>query len=213
MPLFFTNEKPESPLRRNPSDPRSGMRPVQQAFPVFKVRGTDRKPAIPDRLPAVPTMTSAAKAALLKHTLNYNGTGQFYAKLTPGDPVNSNNGSLVFVGPEIVDTGLKLVRYKGSQNGSGRQMLWLRAEANRQYLVDCIVGTHYVPSNFKIEGPGVTQTVYSAFADDMGKKKISNIATDHIHFVLQAQNTAWYGFAVWNLTVTWFFFSCEVTKL
>jgi len=92
-------------------------------------------------------------------------------------------------------------------------MLWVRADAGRQYLVDCIVGTHYAPSNFQIEGPGVSQTVYSAFADDIEKNGINNIATDHIQFVLQAQNTAWYGFALWNLSVTWFFFSCEVTQL
>ena len=213
MPLFFTDSKPDSPLRRNPRDLGSSVRPAPQALPVLKVRGTDLKPAISGRLPTVQSLNSTTKAALLKQRLNYRGAGQIYAKVTPGDPVDSNKGSLVFVGPEIIDSGLKLARYKGSQNGSGRQMLWLRAEANRQYLVDCIVGTHYTPSNFKIEGPGVAQTVYSAFAEDMGKKKISNIATDHIHFILQAQNTAWYGFALWNLSVTWFFFSCEVTQL
>ena len=213
MPLFFTDSDPRNPLRRNPRDLRSAMRPAQQTLPVFKVRGTDRKSAIPGRLPAVQSMNSATKAALLKQALNYHGTGQSYAKLSPGNPVHPNKGSLVFVAPDIIDCGLKLARYKGSKNGSGRQMLWVRADAGRQYLVDCIVGTHYTPSNFKIEGPGVSQTVYSAFADDMGKKRINNIATDHLHFVLQAQNTAWYGFALWNLSVTWFFFSCEVTQL
>jgi hypothetical protein len=213
MPLFFTNQGQENPLRRNANDRRPSLQPAPPTVPVFKLKGTDLKPAIPDRLPAVPAMTPAAKAALLKQILNYNGTGQYYARLTPGDPVTANKGSLVFVAPEVVDSGIKLARYPGSQNGTGRQMLWLRADANRQYLVDCIVGTYYTPSNFKIEGPGVSHTVYSAFADDVGKKKISGLATDHIHFVLQAVNSAWYGFAIWNLSTTWFFFSCEVTQL
>lgn len=209
MPFFLGNQGQEYPIKWVSGDPRSSV----QTVPVFRVRGTNRQPAMTERLPTLQALTPAAKAGLLKQTLNYSGTGQPYAMLTPGDPVNPNKGSLVFVAPEVIDSGLKLARYPGGANGTGRQMLWLRADANRQYLVDCIVGTYYVPSNFKIEGPGVSQTVYSAFADDLGKKHLQSIATDHVHFVLQAMSSAWYGFALWNTSVTWFFFSCEVTQL
>ncbi|GKS57235.1 hypothetical protein YTPLAS18_07620 [Nitrospira sp.] len=209
MPVFFRNQRVRVPSNVR----RVSSQASRQPIPVFRAQGTALQPAVSNRLPVIQGMGSAARAALLKQALNYDGAGQPYAVLTPGNPVTSNKGSLVFVGAEVIDSGIKLARYPGSQNGTGRQMLWIRADANRQYLVDCIVGTYYVPSNFRIEGPGVAQTVYSSFADDMGNKQLNGIATDHAQFVLQAVNSAWYGFAVWNTSVTWFFFSCEVTQL
>ncbi|MBA5865974.1 MAG: hypothetical protein GDA67_04660 [Nitrospira sp. CR1.3] len=213
MLLFFRNQRYQAQVTATSSTRRVSGQASRQSIPVFRTQGTALQPAISNRLPAIQTISPADKAALLKQALNYTGAGQPYALLTPGNPVSANKGSLVFVASEVIDSSIKLARYPGSLNGTGRQMLWIRADANRQYLVDNTVGTYYVPSNFRIEGPGVAQTVYSAFANDMANKQLNGIASDHVQFVLQALSTAWYGFAIWNTSVTWFFFSCEVTQL
>ena len=66
MPLFFTNQGQENPLRRNANDRRSSLQPAPPTVPVFKQKGTDLKPAIPDRLPAVPAMTPSCQSRLVE---------------------------------------------------------------------------------------------------------------------------------------------------
>ena len=81
---------------------------------------------------------------------------------------------------------------------AGWVMLWLRASANRKYLVDCTVGG----SPFFVGGPSGSQVFQL------------NQATGHLIFMLDAVTAGWYSFQIASGNeFGWSFYSCEVTNL
>jgi len=177
---------------------------AQRRAPVI-IKGTgERVPQSsgPKPPPPPPALSPAAMAAVLK-SLNLQGPGTLFMKLTPRNTFAAGRGSLSFNNPQFVDGYMDWSSWYGIDDGTRYAGLRLKSEgAGRHYLFDCLVGTTQTPAE---QGP---------FKLWRNQKMVQTFDADEIHliFVLETADDGWNEFRIIG-GPKWYFFGCEVTRL